>query len=682
MQNLRQPAIGDQLASFRIEALVGRGGMGLVFRARQARPDRMVALKVIAPELASDEAFRARFEQESSVAAQIEHPNVIPVYEVGEDGGIVFIAMRFVNGTDLGKLRGRCGRLEPAHATRLVSQVASALDAAHARGLVHRDVKPGNMLVSGTDPEEHIYLTDFGLTKRNNESRGLTASGMYVGTLDYIAPEQVTGNRVDASTDVYSLGCVLYELLAGGVPFPRETDAAKVFAHVSSQAPPLIELIPDVPPQLSRVVERAMAKDPADRYESAGAFARAARETALDWDLARAARETSVRPPPVSERNLATRPAPPVVRSATRAGATETKLKQADPKQFDSEWADPARVDPVRVDPTRVDPARVDPVRVDPTRVDPARVDPVRVDPTRADPARVDPEQGDRWAVAPGSELPRPGERALAGTDAASATADRQLRSTTSTPAGTSTSARRWPLVAASATAVVAAVAVVLILVSGSGGAHAGAIRNRAKTTTRVQGPGPDPRVASQITQALESRAKVLDAAAARFGGAHLPSRAAGLKRVAIEDEQVAGALTHISGPQSDLGPIAALAAGLGHEAALTRQLASAALRSDTRLYESLRGRLAADRLDRAGAELTAVGFGGLPLPPIDLPRAPSRPRRRPTARAAPAVAVPAASPEAPVAAQPSQPVYEAPRPSTPAHAHRETPEKIVSKPE
>jgi serine/threonine protein kinase len=629
MQNLRQPAIGDQLASFRIEALVGRGGMGLVFRARQARPDRMVALKVIAPELASDEAFRARFEQESSVAAQIEHPNVIPVYEVGEDRGIVFIAMRFVNGIDLGQLRGRSGQLEPAHATRLVSQVASALDAAHARGLVHRDVKPGNMLVSGTDPEEHIYLTDFGLTKRNNESRGLTASGMYVGTLDYIAPEQVTGNRVNASTDVYSLGCVLYELLAGSVPFPRETDAAKVFAHVSSQAPPLSELLPDVPPQLSSVVERAMAKDPADRYESAGAFARAARETALDRGLARAARETAIRPPPVSERNLATRPAVPVARTATRAaGATETKLK-------------------------------------------------------RADLELVDPEQADRLAAVSAPKLPPAGERALAGTGAKSATAPRQLRSTIS-PGEPSTSARRWPFVAASATAVVVAVAVVLVAASGSGGAHAGAVHNQAKTTTQLTRLGPDPRVASQITQALASRVAVLGAVAAQLNGAHLPSRAPGLKRVAIEDEQVAGALTHITVPPTDRGPIAALAAGLTHEAALTRQLTSAALHSDTRLYESLRGHLAIDRIDHAGAELAAVGFSGLSLPPIHVPRAPSRPRRRAPARvasAAPTVAAPAASPEVP-AAQPSQPVYEAPRPSTPAHVHRETPEKIVSKPE
>ena len=293
--------------------------MGLVFRAQQARPERIVALKVIAPELASNEAFRARFEQESAVAAQIEHPNVIPVYEVGEDRGIVFIAMRFVDGVNLGELRRRSGRLEPAHATRLIGQVASALDAAHARGLVHRDVKPGNMLVSGTDPEEHIYLTDFGLTKRNDESRGLTASGMYVGTLDYIAPEQVTGERVGAATDVYSLGCVLYELLSGSVPFPRETDVAKVFAHVSGQAQPLRELVPEVPPRLSRVVEQAMSKDPSDRHGSAGAFAREARQAAV---------ETLVGTPP---RGIPTRPAAPIPKVVSQETvAKATKLKEGD----------------------------------------------------------------------------------------------------------------------------------------------------------------------------------------------------------------------------------------------------------------------------------------------------------------------------------------------------------------
>jgi serine/threonine protein kinase len=259
---------GDEIGGYRIEAVAGRGGMGVVYRARERRPNRIVAIKVIAPELAADSDFRARFELESNTAAEIEHPNVIPVYGVGEDHGLLFIAMRFVHGIDLGRLLRQTGRLPPQRAAHLIAQVAAALDAAHARGLVHRDVKPGNILVAEDD---HVYLTDFGLTKRAADSRGMTKTGMLVGTVDYIAPEQVEGRPVDARTDVYALGCVTYEALSGSVPFPRESEIAKIFAHVNEEPPPLR----DQPPPLAAAVERAMAKRPADRFQSAGDFGRA-----------------------------------------------------------------------------------------------------------------------------------------------------------------------------------------------------------------------------------------------------------------------------------------------------------------------------------------------------------------------------------------------------------------------
>ncbi len=265
---MRQLGPGDEIFGYRIEAIVGRGGMGLVYRARQRRPDRTVAIKVIAPELAADPGFRARFELESATAAEIEHPNVIPVYGVGEEDGLLFIAMRFVHGVDLGGLLAQSGRLEPRRAGRIISQVAEALDSAHARGLVHRDIKPGNILVTGSD---HVYLTDFGLTKRISETRGMTQAGAFVGTVNYIAPEQVEGRRVDASADVYALGCVAYELLSGSVPFPRESEIATIFAHVNEPPPRLGH----VPPPLATAVQRAMAKRPADRFLSAGDFGRA-----------------------------------------------------------------------------------------------------------------------------------------------------------------------------------------------------------------------------------------------------------------------------------------------------------------------------------------------------------------------------------------------------------------------
>ena len=242
--------------------------MGLVYRARQRRPDRTVAIKVIAPELAADPDFRARFEQESKSAAEIEHPNVIPVYDVGEDDQLLYIAMRFVHGMDLGQLLRRSGPIEAGRVAGVVEQVADALDAAHAAGLVHRDVKPGNILLAGGD---HVYLTDFGLTKRLSESRHVTRTGMLVGTVDYIAPEQALNRAIDARADIYALGCVTYHMLAGRVPFPRDSEIAKIYAHLNDSA----AVLTGVPPPLAAAVARAMAKVPADRFHSAGDFSRA-----------------------------------------------------------------------------------------------------------------------------------------------------------------------------------------------------------------------------------------------------------------------------------------------------------------------------------------------------------------------------------------------------------------------
>ncbi len=267
---------GDEIDGFVIEAVAGRGGMGVVYRARQQRPDRVVALKVIAPEAADDPAFRTRFELESSIAAQIEHPNVIPVYAIGEARGILYIAMRFVEGTDLRSLLAAEGTLPPARAAAIVDGAGRALDAAHAHGLVHRDVKPANILLAAVGGHDHVYLTDFGLSRHIQSTSGPTRTGAFLGTIDYVAPEQARGERVDARADIYSLGCVLFTALTGSVPFDADSDLAKLYARDRSPAPSVLERAPDLPPAIDAVVARAMAKTPRERYRSAGDLGRAA----------------------------------------------------------------------------------------------------------------------------------------------------------------------------------------------------------------------------------------------------------------------------------------------------------------------------------------------------------------------------------------------------------------------
>ncbi|MER6202793.1 serine/threonine-protein kinase [Streptomyces sp. NPDC001586] len=275
--------IGKQIAGYRVERLIGRGGMAVVYSAKDLRLDRTVALKLIAPERARDDTFRRRFTHESRVAAKIDHPHIVPIFEAGETDGVLYIAMRYVSGLDLRALLDREGPLPVAKALRIASQVASALDAAHEHDLVHRDVKPGNILVAaGTDSDhpEHIYLTDFGLTKKSLSLSGFTTAGEFVGTLDYMAPEQITGRPVDGRCDLYSLACVVYETLAGGPPFVRDEDVALLWAHQYDQPPPLTERRPEIPPAADEVLAKALAKVPEDRYDSCLEFVGALRAAA------------------------------------------------------------------------------------------------------------------------------------------------------------------------------------------------------------------------------------------------------------------------------------------------------------------------------------------------------------------------------------------------------------------
>jgi serine/threonine protein kinase len=274
--------VGSQIAGYRLEEQIGRGGMAVVFRAHDSRLDRRVALKILAPELARDEAFRQRFIRESRAAAAVDHPHIIPVFEAGEAAGVLFIAMRYVQGGDVRTLLDEEGTQTPARVVGIVTQVASALDAAHSHGLVHRDVKPANMLLdstAGSGRPDHVYLSDFGLSKQSLSSSGLTGTGQFLGTLDYVAPEQIEGRPVDGRTDLYALAGAAFEMLGGVPPFKRDQGLAVLWAQISEQPPPLTQRRPDLPPAVDQVMAKALAKTPRDRYSHCLDFAAALRES-------------------------------------------------------------------------------------------------------------------------------------------------------------------------------------------------------------------------------------------------------------------------------------------------------------------------------------------------------------------------------------------------------------------
>jgi serine/threonine protein kinase len=265
---------GSVVGGYRIDELISRGGMGVVYRATNVALNRIYALKVLAPELADDDGFQQRFKREMRIAASLHHPSVVGIHYAGEHEGLLFFVMDYVPGSDLRDVLQKTGALDPDRAVELLAQSASALDAAHARGLVHRDVKPANILITVKDGEEHAYLTDFGVAKRSETLAGLTAKGAVVGTVDYMSPEQITGDHTDARTDIYALGCVFFQMLTGNLPYERENSVAKLFAHVHEPPPPLEGPLAASYPALGPVIEKATAKEPRDRYLSAGDFAR------------------------------------------------------------------------------------------------------------------------------------------------------------------------------------------------------------------------------------------------------------------------------------------------------------------------------------------------------------------------------------------------------------------------
>ena len=275
------PASPAQVASYQMVEEIGRGGMAVVYRARDVRLGRWVALKVLAEDLARDDAFRRRFIRESRAAATVDHPNIIPIFDAGEAEGVLFIAMRYVGGQDVHSLLNRAGPLPPARAAGIVAQVASALDAAHASGLVHRDVKPANMLLGGLaedGSEDHVYLSDFGISKTSQATTNLTLTGQVLGTLNYLAPEQIEGRTVDGRADAYSLACAAFEMLAGAPPFRRDQSLAVMWAQLSAPPPALTSARPDLPAAVDQVMFRGLAKAPEERYPSCRAFAAALQE--------------------------------------------------------------------------------------------------------------------------------------------------------------------------------------------------------------------------------------------------------------------------------------------------------------------------------------------------------------------------------------------------------------------
>jgi len=260
--------IGTTLAGYRIEGLLGRGGMSVVYRADDPRLKRKVALKLLVSELAEDERFRERFLRESQLAASLDHPNVVPIYDAGEVDGRLYIAMRYVAGTDLKAYLRHEGPLEAKRALALVSQIGNALDAAHERGLVHRDVKPSNVLLTGRAGKEHCYLADFGLSTSASDRSAVADPRQIVGTIDYVAPEQIRDEEVDGRSDIYSLACLLYECLTGDVPFRRGSDVAVIYAHLEATAPKASERVSALPADIDSVLEKGMAKLPDERWET------------------------------------------------------------------------------------------------------------------------------------------------------------------------------------------------------------------------------------------------------------------------------------------------------------------------------------------------------------------------------------------------------------------------------
>jgi len=340
-------APGEQVAGYQVQEQIGRGGMAVVYRALDLRLGRLVALKVLAPHLGEDEAFRQRFIRESRAAADVDHPHIVPVFEAGEAGGVLFIAMRYVGYGDVRSLIDAEGKLATQRVTTIASQVASALDAAHSRGLVHRDVKPGNMLLAQAGGDsDHVYLSDFGLSKHSLSPTTLTSTGQFLGTLDYVSPEQIQGQPVDGRADQYALACTVVEMLSGAPPFRRDDTMALMWAQLEAAPPRLTERCPDLPAAVDQVIQTAMSKAPAGRYPTCRAFAAAL--TAACADNAQSG-PASAASGSADGRRIPVREVPPTRAEPAGNGlASNAPAARADGPTGREDYHVPEKIDPLR----------------------------------------------------------------------------------------------------------------------------------------------------------------------------------------------------------------------------------------------------------------------------------------------------------------------------------------------
>jgi serine/threonine-protein kinase len=341
------------LAGYRIGSPIGRGGMGIVYDAEHVALGRSVAVKIVAPELSTDLTFRERFLREARLAATLEHPSIIPIYDAGEVDGVIYIAMRRVHGSDLAAFLSANGPLDARRAIDVLRPVASALDAAHRRRLVHRDVKPQNILIEPetAESDEHVFLTDFGLTKRTDDSGGLTRSGMFVGTFRYAAPEQFQGTDIDGRTDEYALACVAQQCLTGSPPFAGDSDPQVMYGHLAAPPPPITAMRPDLPQAVDAVMARALAKEMEDRYPTCTAFV-------ADLDGALTGRAPR---PDVVDRTVVAPPPPPPPAAPTTQPPVVDPTRVAEPPPPVPAWspagAAPAAPSPAAVSPNWAPPA-------------------------------------------------------------------------------------------------------------------------------------------------------------------------------------------------------------------------------------------------------------------------------------------------------------------------------------